>query len=186
MSRLTWVSRWAPYKPVLAVLVLAVLLALFAVQWVAERHAAAAQVVQDAEPRVARWLGLIAAQPELEQTYAQLQAQRAHWAYPAERAAADLGNQLQEQMRTLANQAGLEVSGSQVLSPRAGEHTQTIAVQLNVVGTLGQLRALLAQLPAQSPRLALDALQVQGPGQEVSFDPQLVMSVTVAVLQERP
>lgn len=142
---------------------LLVLLALagMAVAYVAHKHRWAQDLLAQIEPRHARLLGLRAAGPELEAQLAQARRELERLAYAAAVDATQAGNDAQQRVRRVLEQAGLQVLSSQVLPAVEDQGLDRIPLALRVDGPLAALQAALAGLAAEAPIVAVDSMTVQ-------------------------
>ncbi|MFZ5655059.1 MAG: type II secretion system protein GspM [Pseudomonadota bacterium] len=156
-----------PGRPARLVAILCLLpVALAAGAWTAELGARIwrmAEVRADIEPRYARLAGIQARGEDI------LAAQRAaaDWlarhAYPATADSGEIGTELQQRVRRLAEAAEVRVAGSQILPAREEAGFSIITVAGTLEGETGALAAFLLALQAEEPPIVVEKLAVQAP-----------------------
>ena len=160
---------------------------LVAGQYVVRKHVWAAERLEEIEPRYARLLGLRDAGPQLEESLKQARSLLPRLGHPADRDAAQVGNDLQQLARRALQAAGLTVASSNVLPPRGEAGFDRIAVSLQAEGALSGVQVALAALQAESPRVMFDSVLLQATGR-VAEDGTPIVScrLTVVVLKLQP
>jgi general secretion pathway protein M len=161
-----------------------VLLAVLAGQYVVRKHLWAREAIDQIEPRYARLLGLRDTTQQLEDALKVARAAVSRLGHPADRDAAQVGNDLQQVLRRALQAAGLTVASSQVLSPRGEAGYERILVSVQGEGSLSGVQVALAALQTETPRIAIDSLLLQATGR-VAEDGTPIVScrLTVAVLR---
>ena len=148
--------------------------------------------VERHEPRIARLLGYEQAAPRL--TEASLRAEQAlgQLVFPAS-AGEQAGAQLQQVLRRYAEQAGLQVTGSQLVKDETDSEEgqdplfEKLGVELSLVGRPMALDAFLISVASHGPTLATAFLELQKPRQQRArrnapgIDPEL-LNVRLKVL----
>ena len=163
-----------------ALLVVAVL----AGQYVIKKYLWAAGTLEQLEPRYARLLGLRDTGGRLEENLRQLRAVIARLGYPADRDAAQVGNDLQQLARKALQAAGLSVTSSQVLEPRSEAGFERILVSLQGEGPLSGVQLALSALQAERPRIAFENVLLQSAGRTADDgSPVVTCRLTIAVLR---
>jgi general secretion pathway protein M len=159
-------------------------LALLAGQYVVRKHLWGLDRLEQIEPRHARLLGLRESGPRLEEGLKQARAALPRLGYPADRDAAQVGNDLQQLARRALQTAGLSVTSSQVLPPRAEAGYERISVTLQADGPLTGVQVALAALQSESPRLGFDSVVLQSVRRNADDgSPVVSCRVTVFVLR---
>jgi len=160
------------------------LIALVAGQYVVRKHLWAVETLADIEPRFARLLGLRDAGGKLEAALKQSRTALSQLGYPAEKDAAQVGNDLQQVVRRALQAAGLSVASSQVLAPRSESGFERIGVSVQAEGPLSGVQVALAALQTETPRILFDNVALQSTGR-VADDGTPVVSfrLTVAALR---
>jgi general secretion pathway protein M len=163
---------------------LVLLLAGLAGQFVVRTHLWSAARLEEIEPRYARFLGLRDTGAQLDEGLKQARAALLALGYPAERDAAQLGNDLQQLARRALQTAGVTIVSSQVLAPRSETGFERIAVSLQGEGPLSGVQLALAALQAEVPRVIFENVVLQSTGR-VAEDgtPVVVCRLTVFVLR---
>lgn len=126
------------------------------------------ELIADIEPRYARLLGLQQVAERIERSRAQAEATLRAQVYPVSLDADRAGADLQQRLRTLAQQAGLNMLGSQVVTvppaPREGspaELFERIAITVTLDADLPALQTMLGLLREQSPAIHVESLNLQ-------------------------
>jgi len=169
-----------------AVLLAVAALALIgAALYVAGKHAWAKERLAELEPRYARLTGIESSGPALDAALVERRATLGRRTYASTMDVARAGSDAQQRARDLLAKAGLDVVSTQVLAPKSVEGFDRIAVVLRADGDLQSLQSALAVLPAQSPTLFVEGMNVQtvmtGKNDE---SPKLAVQLNVFVLRE--
>jgi len=156
---------------------------LVAGQYVVRKHLWASERLEEIDPRYARLLGLRDAGAELEEGLKQARAAVPRLGYTADRDAAQVGNDLQQVARRALQTAGLTVTSSQVLPPRAEAGFERLSVSLQAEGALSGVQLALAALQAEArPRMVFDTVVLQSTGRFAEDGTPIVSCrLTVAV-----
>lgn len=159
-------------------------LVLLAGQYFVRKHWWAMERLEEIEPRHARMLGLRDAGPQLEEGLKAARAALPRLGYPADRDAAQVGNDLQQLARRALQTSGLSVTSSQVMPPRAEAGFERIGVTLQAEGALSGVQIALAALQAETPRMTFDSVLLQSTGRFAEDGtPVVSCRLTVAVLR---
>lgn len=160
------------------------LVAVVGVRAVVERHLWSRDTLAQLEPRHARYLGLRDTGGRLEAALQQSRTALSRLGYPADRDAAQVGNELQQLARRAFQAAGVTVSSSQVLDPRTEAGFDRIVVSLQGEGTLSGVQLALAALQAETPRIVFDSAVLQSTGRTGDDGTPLVnCRLTLSVLR---
>jgi general secretion pathway protein M len=163
-------------------LMLVLVLALLAGQYVLRQHWQAAETLAQVEPRYARLLGLRDTGGRLEEALKQARAALSRLGYPAERDAAQVGNDLQQVARRALQAAGVSVTSSQVLSPRGETGFERISAAIQGEGALSRVQIALAALHTEAPAITVDSLVLQAAGRAAEDGTPIVsIRLTVSV-----
>jgi general secretion pathway protein M len=165
---------------------LAIFVALLALaaQYVWSQRAWAVDQLAEVEPRYARLLGLRAADAQLDARLKQARTALTRLGYGSDRDAAQIGNDLQQKVRSALQAAGMTVSSSQVLPVKTETKVDRVSVAAQVEGPLNGLQVALAALQAETPALSIDGLQVQATNKTAdSGIPIVSCRITVGVLR---
>lgn len=129
-----------------------------------QKHAWALDSMAQLEPRHARLQGVQAMLPELTAATARAQATLNEHSYPADQDAAKAGNDAQQRIRSIFEASQLTINSLQVLPPKDSERFQSIAISLQVEGTLPEMHAALLKLRDQKPSIQVDSFSLQSTG----------------------
>ena len=119
--------------------------------------------VERISPRMARLLGYIAKEPELVIAAGATKNSLADWSYLAEGEGDQVGAQLQQTLRSFAEDAALTVSGSQLARTAQAtdvEGFDVMSVELSMFGGPEALDEFLSAVYAHKPVLVLDEMSV--------------------------
>jgi general secretion pathway protein M len=160
------------------------LLALAAGRYVVGQHLRGLETLEEIEPRHARFLGLRDTGGQLEESLKLIRAALSRLGYPADRDAAQVGNELQQMLRRAMQAAGVAVASSQVLEPRSEAGFDRIVVSLQAEGPLSGMQVALAALQAETPRLVLESVLLQSTGRTADDgSPVINCRMTVVALR---
>lgn len=134
------------------------------------RYSWARDALDDIETRHARLLGLQQAGGKIEKALAESRAQLARHAYPAGNGADRVGADLQQRVRKLAEVAGLNVVGSQIMPARQAEGFEVISLGATLDAEMSGLRDFLVALAAEQPSIQVDTLSITLPRQRGRAD----------------
>jgi len=163
---------------------LLLLLAFFAGRYVVNSHLWGLEVLGQIEPRHARYLGLRDTGGKIDEARKQTGAALSRLGYPADRDAAQVGNELQQMVRRAMQTAGVAVSASQVLDPRSEAGFDRIVVSLQAEGPLSGVQLALAALQAETPRVIFESVLLQATGRTGDDgSPVVNCRMTVATLR---
>lgn len=132
--------------------------------YVWQKHIWAQASLEQLEPRHARLQGVQAMLPELTAATARAQATLNQHSYPATQDATKAGNDAQQRIRTLFEASQLTINSLQVLPPKDSERFQSIAISLQVEGTLAEIQAALLKLRDDKPSIQVDSFSLQSTG----------------------
>jgi general secretion pathway protein M len=170
--------------------VIVLLLPLVLLGWyVAQRHHAALDQMAELEPRYARLSGLEMQRTEMTAALARAESARAQYLYPSTQDATQAGNTAQQKLRDIFTNAGLQVSSSQVLPPKAEKTFDRIPLTVRTEGDLLALQSALAVLSGQTPMILINEVEIQVVGAmgnvSPSVAPRLAAQFTFSVFRER-
>lgn len=163
MNRLLYTVTALPtHARLVAGVLLAVLLVLLmlATGKMLSWHAEGSQRLEHAEPRIGRLLGFADSVEALRESSEHIGQRLQALAYPATTDLASTGANAQQQVRRLAEAAGLEVTGSQVLGPTAHEGFQEIRIDVTASGTMEDLEQVLLGLREARPLILVRSVEV--------------------------
>lgn len=167
---------------------LGVLLAvlLLAGHYVMQQYLWSLETLEQIEPRYARLLGLRDTGARMEEVLKQSRATLSRLGHPADRDAAQVGNDLQQAARQALQTAGLSVASSQVLAPRAESGFERIGVSVQAEGALSRVQVALAALQNETPRIVFESVVLQATGRNADDGTPIVSCrLTVAVARLR-
>jgi general secretion pathway protein M len=161
-------------------------LAVFGLYAVA-KHDAAQKRLEQAEPRYARLMGLMARREDIGSFTTQAQASTARMAYPVAQDATQTGNEAQQRLRSIFAESKLDVGSIQVLPVKEGPHFDRIPIQLRIEGDMAGIQNALALLATQSPVIGLDNWTIQTVGAvRPASNQRLGAQFNFFVLRSRP
>ncbi len=114
--------------------------------------------IERIEPRVARLAGLKQFARELSAAAGQVDTDVLSLIYPPTEDRAAASTSLQKSVRDVFAEAGVSVSGSQMLSPRTEDGLEYIAVKVTAQGELADIDAALSELYRHRPMLMVESL----------------------------
>lgn len=120
----------------------------------------AQETLEAIEPRYARLLGLSGVGPTLDTALQDVRGSLERRAYPSSISPERIGTDAQERIRSMAESAGLAVSGSQILPVRTHQGFVQVPLKVTVDGDLESLRKFLAAADTAMPVVLVDNLQV--------------------------
>ena len=123
-------------------------------------YADGSQRLQYAEPRIARLLGFADSVETLRESSEHIGQRLEALAFPATMDLASTGANAQQQVRRLAEAAGLAVTGSQVLGPTAHEGFQEIRIDVTASGTMEDVEQVLLGLREARPLILVRSVEV--------------------------
>jgi general secretion pathway protein M len=172
----------------IGLLVLALPLVLVGVA-VADWHGRAQADMEQLEARHARLRGIVQQRDEIDAALQAAQAARSAYVYPASEDPAQTGNLVQQRMRELLTQAGMQVRSSQVLPPSQEQGFDRVGLLLGADGDLAALQSALAALAAKSPVVMVDDLDIRVQGalnnQRPTDAARLAVRLRLSVLRGR-
>lgn len=113
------------------------------------------------EPRYARLAGVFERGEAIVAAGRQVTEALAQLAYPATDDVGEIGTELQQRVRQLAEAAELRVVGSQILPVREEQGFTVVTVTGTLEGETGALAAFLAALAAEQPPIVVEKVAVQ-------------------------
>ncbi len=124
--------------------------------WYAENN----QRIDDLEPRIGRMRGFTTNTEQLERSVRQARQQLTRFAYPATGDTATVGARVQQELRGYLEQAGISVTGSQVMEAESLEGFEEIRVDVSATGSVEALDQILLALQEARPLLLIDSLEL--------------------------
>ncbi|MAT91726.1 MAG: hypothetical protein CME59_03925 [Halioglobus sp.] len=112
-------------------------------------------------PRTARLLGMLESYQSLQAASGAAGEMLRDVAYPAGRDSASVAAALQQDVRALMRDAGLTVTGSQILATRQAEGYERLTLDISVEGNIDALDSALAELEGMRPLIFVESLKVK-------------------------
>ena len=132
------------------------------------------------EPRYARLQGFIQHVDALRASNQQIGDSLSELAYPADEGNASVAAVAQQQLRRLLDTAGMQVSGSQVLSPTEHAGLVEIRLQLDASGPMEALEQALVALRDARPMVFVSSLEI-APVQNRQRNAPVVQNVSLSL-----
>lgn len=129
--------------------------------YAADKHELAQKRIEQAEPRYARLLGLVARREDIGQFTNEANQITARLAFPAAQDAAQTGSEAQQRIRSIFADSKLDIGSIQVLPVKEGPHFDRIPINLRVEGDLAGIHNALTLLATQSPVIGLENWTLQ-------------------------
>ena len=174
---------------VVAVLGLLLLPVAWGVQWLAHKHIYLQQSLEEIEPRYARLKGLQEKEQELAQALEAANAIKARVLYPAQGDATQLGNGVQNRLRSAMVKSGLVIASSQVKLQMVGAEPAVEQIQIHMVaeGNLSQIQLAFMGLQEVQPMVWLEELQINVRGNVMNANAKVdpVLSVRMMFVVPR-
>lgn len=112
-------------------------------------------------PRMAQIKGIQDAQQQIETAVAVAADEVARYVYPGAADDAALNSELQNKVRSAFTDAGMQVSGSQILPARPAGSVSQLLLDLTAVGSLEALETALGALKQAQPVILVDSLRIE-------------------------
>ena len=129
--------------------------------WLGHKASWASASFDNLEPRIARLAGTRDAAAAVRQARTEADSALLRFTYPASAMPDRIGTDLQQRVRLAAEEAGVRVSGSQIVGVRSDDDMEYIPVAFSFEATHPQLLSLLEALAAQTPAVFVDSLTLQ-------------------------
>lgn len=150
--------------------------------WFMEQHSE----LRDLEPRIARMQGYAISEEQLGESVQTIRNRLLEVAYPATENSAAIGAAVQQQLRQHMELAGINISGSQLLSPRSHEGFEEIRVSFTGSGTMEALDQALVDLQQVSPLLFIREMSISPERERRSSGGQVAMlSMSISAIRLR-
>ncbi|WP_040516031.1 type II secretion system protein GspM [Gilvimarinus chinensis] len=175
------ISNWSPAQKFMALLAAIGGIAFLVV--VVKFWGAAYKAHQEIErivPQIARLKGLAGAEEQLEAAVQNSESVLLQLVYPASSDSSALGNNMQQQMREIFREAGVDVSGSQVMPASEEGVLQRVRVKLNASTDMLSLVYLLELLDAARPLVVIDSIDLKPERRRNSSGQQLDTSFVLS------
>ncbi len=112
------------------------------------------------EPRIARLSGLVQSEDALRQSSGRVDSRVLDLVFPATEERAAIAAALQQDVRAILSDAGLDIKNSQVLPAREVSGLDYLTVKLQVTGDLEALDSALEEFTNYSPLMLVESLAV--------------------------
>lgn len=112
-------------------------------------------------PRTARLLGILESADALEVASSAAESTLRDLAFPPGRDSAAVAASLQQEVREVMTEAGMSVTGSQILATRLGEGYDRITLDISADGNIDALDESLAALELMRPLLFVESLKIR-------------------------
>lgn len=117
--------------------------------------------VQQLKPQIARLQGLVEFESEFAAKAQEAEDRLQGLVYRIDGDASALGNHMQQALRSVFVQAGLSVSGSQLLPVRQQESLTRLRLRVNASGELESITDLLLALAEYEPVVVIDQFELK-------------------------
>ncbi|MCB1844095.1 MAG: hypothetical protein KDI09_14120 [Halioglobus sp.] len=112
-------------------------------------------------PRTARLLGILESADALDAASSAAESTLRDLAFPPGRDSAAVAASLQQDVREVMTQAGMSVTGSQILATRRGEGYDRITLDISAEGNVDALDESLAALELMRPLVFVESLKIR-------------------------
>lgn len=116
--------------------------------------------IERLEPRIARLAGLVESESALRQSALRVDSRVLDLVFPASEERAALAARLQQDLRRIFTEAGLEIKNSQVLPSREVLGLEHVTVKTQVSGDIDALDAALEEISNYSPLILVESMAV--------------------------
>ncbi len=117
--------------------------------------------IESMQPRMAQLEGIFKAHERIKTAAADAERELAEYVYPAVNNDATLNSEIQNRARSVFSDAGMQVSGSQILPARPSESVAQLRLDLSATGSLDSLEAALLGLKKSSPQILVENLRIE-------------------------
>jgi len=158
----------------------------FTTYLLADAHSAVREPFADLQGRYARLAGMREMAPQIERSLADVSERLSGHVHTAAMGADRVGTDLQQRARRVAEEAGMTVTGSQILPVRPVAGFAQVPVTLTVEGSLEALRAMLLGLGMERPSIVVDSVVIEAQAGDAAAAAQLTAQMNISVLQLQP
>jgi len=157
-------TRFGSHRMVVVVgLLLATIIILFYmlanIAW--EKYQDYGDRVDQLEPRISRLQGVEQSYELLQTANERVQSQLIALTYPAVKDTAMTGASMQRNIREKMEQAGMAISGSQILPVKVDNGYDKISVDVTAAGTLDSLQDVLINLKELRPSVIVESINIK-------------------------
>ena len=118
------------------------------------------QEIERLTPRIARLAGLVSSEDALRQSSVRVDSRVLDLVFPASEERAAIAARLQQDLRRIFTEAGLEIKNSQALPSREVSGLDHLTVKIQVTGELEALDSALEEISNYSPLVLVESLAV--------------------------
>lgn len=140
---------------------LVALVVLYALFYFLSLRQSFASEIDNIEPRTARLLGMLENYDELRMGSGSADDVLRDVVVPASRDRANASATLQRNVRAVMRDAGLTVSGSQIISPREAEGYDRLGLDITVEGNVNALEQALLDLEEMRPMVFVESVKIK-------------------------
>ena len=146
----------------------------------------ATQRIAEVEPRHARLSGLMADKDSLAQAQAQAVDRLAQYLHPAGQDANQVGNDVQQRIRSVLSTAGLSIVSTQVLAAKEEKNFERIPLTVRAEGDMMAVQLALAALDEQKPAILTEGFVLQAAAAPVKGVQRLAVQLNLVILRGKP
>lgn len=146
----------------------------------------ATQRIEEVEPRYARVSGLMANKDILAQAQTQAADRLAQYLHPAGQDANQVGNDVQQRIRSILSAAGLSIISTQVLATKEEKDFERIPLSVRAEGDMMAVQLALAALEEQAPAILTEGFMLQAAAAPVKGVQRLAVQLNLAILRSKP
>ena len=120
-----------------------------------------AQQIDAIEPRTSRLLGIMQSAEQLSNASSEARGALRDLVLPAGRDSANVAASLQQDVREVMTDAGLSISGSQILPTRRAEGYDRLILDIRAEGNVDALNEALAELELLRPMVFIESVKIK-------------------------
>lgn len=117
--------------------------------------------VKQLEPKLARFYGLVKSEDQLQRAEARASNELSLFVYPSDADTGALGTSMQQRVRVLMADAGLSVSGSQVLPAKRHNDFTRINISVNLEGDLADAVQAFIAIELAEPLIFIESIEIK-------------------------
>lgn len=148
-------------------------------QWATHR-------IAEVEPRHARLSGLMAHKDSLARAHAQAAERLAQYLHPVGQDANQVGNDVQQRIRSVLSTAGLSIVSTQVLVAKDEKNFERIPLAVRAEGDMMAVQLALAALDEQKPAILTEGFALQAAAAPVKGVQKLAVQLNLVILRGKP
>lgn len=146
----------------------------------------ATQRIAEVEPRYARVSGLVINKDSLAQAHAQAADRLAQYLHPSGQDANQVGNEVQQRIRSVLSTAGLSIVSTQVLAAKDEKNFERIPLSVRAEGDMMAVQLALAALDEQKPAILTEGFVLQAASAPVKGVQKLAVQLNLVILRGKP